>query len=154
MWLYFHEKKKNQALEYLGKSKGIQRTRELAIEHANLAAAAIGSLPETDDEDVKRSRRALIDLTHRVISRNKWAAKRFSLYTKNIFITWWGGFKISFHSICRILFLSNSVLRNNLLEKLWFLILNKIADGKKEIVKPFESSLLNVLNHLSKLNCW
>ncbi|CAN6996146.1 unnamed protein product [Brassica rapa subsp. trilocularis] len=59
------------ALEYLGKSKGIQRTRELAIEHANLAAAAIGSLPETDDEDVKRSRRALIDLTHRVISRNK-----------------------------------------------------------------------------------
>ncbi|KAG2289404.1 hypothetical protein Bca4012_029537 [Brassica carinata] len=59
------------ALEYLGKSKGIQRTRELAIEHANRAAAAIGSLPETDDEDVKRSRRALIDLTHRVISRNK-----------------------------------------------------------------------------------
>lgn len=41
------------------------------MEHANLAAAAIGSLPETDDEDVKRSRRALIDLTHRVITRNK-----------------------------------------------------------------------------------
>ncbi|ESQ52063.1 hypothetical protein EUTSA_v10016708mg [Eutrema salsugineum] len=59
------------ALEYLGKSNGIQRTRELAMEHANLAAAAIGSLPETDDEDVKRSRRALIDLTHRVITRNK-----------------------------------------------------------------------------------
>ncbi|KAG2309039.1 hypothetical protein Bca52824_028787 [Brassica carinata] len=33
--------------------------------------AAIGSLPETDDEDVKRSRRALIDMTHRVITRNK-----------------------------------------------------------------------------------
>lgn len=63
--------KTNQALEYLGKSNGIQRTRELAMEHANLAAAAIGSLPETDDEDVKRSRRALIDLTHRVITRNK-----------------------------------------------------------------------------------
>ncbi|KAL1187629.1 Solanesyl diphosphate synthase 3, chloroplastic/mitochondrial [Cardamine amara subsp. amara] len=59
------------ALEYLGKSKGIQRTKELAMEHANLAAAAIGSLPETDDEDVKRSRRALIDLTQRVITRNK-----------------------------------------------------------------------------------
>ncbi|XP_056863271.1 solanesyl diphosphate synthase 3, chloroplastic/mitochondrial-like [Raphanus sativus] len=57
-------------LEYLGK-KGIQRTRELAMEHASLAAAAIGSLPETEDEDVKRSRRALIDLTHRVITRNK-----------------------------------------------------------------------------------
>ncbi|KAH0889477.1 hypothetical protein HID58_051906 [Brassica napus] len=59
------------ALEYLGKSNGIQRTRDLAMEHANLAAAAIGSLPETDDEDVKRSRRALVDLTHRVITRNK-----------------------------------------------------------------------------------
>ncbi|XP_010504929.1 PREDICTED: solanesyl diphosphate synthase 3, chloroplastic/mitochondrial-like isoform X2 [Camelina sativa] len=59
------------ALEYLGKSKGIQRARELAMEHANLAAAAIGSLPETDNENVKRSRRALIDLTHRVITRNK-----------------------------------------------------------------------------------
>ncbi|XP_010540598.1 PREDICTED: solanesyl diphosphate synthase 3, chloroplastic/mitochondrial-like [Tarenaya hassleriana] len=61
----------NIALEYLGKSRGIQRTRELALEHANLAAAAIGDLPETDDEDVKRCRRALIDITHRVITRNK-----------------------------------------------------------------------------------
>lgn len=68
--IYPHTKT-NQALEYLGKSKGIQRARELAMEHANLAAAAIGSLPETDNEDVKRSRRALIDLTHRVITRNK-----------------------------------------------------------------------------------
>ncbi|KAF9674220.1 hypothetical protein SADUNF_Sadunf10G0104900 [Salix dunnii] len=40
------------ALEYLGKSRGIQRTRELAAKHANLAAAAIDSLPETDDEEV------------------------------------------------------------------------------------------------------
>ncbi|KAJ6891354.1 hypothetical protein NC651_024753 [Populus alba x Populus x berolinensis] len=39
------------ALEYLGKSRGIQRTRELAAKHANLAAAAIDSLPETDDEE-------------------------------------------------------------------------------------------------------
>ncbi|XP_010549508.1 PREDICTED: solanesyl diphosphate synthase 3, chloroplastic/mitochondrial-like isoform X2 [Tarenaya hassleriana] len=58
-------------LEYLGKSRGIQRTRELALEHVNLAAVAIRSLPETDDEEVKRCRRALIDLTHRVITRKK-----------------------------------------------------------------------------------
>lgn len=60
-----------QALEYLGKSRGIQRTRELAQKHANLAAAALDSLPESNDEDVKKSRRALLDLTQRVITRNK-----------------------------------------------------------------------------------
>ncbi|CAK7352280.1 unnamed protein product [Dovyalis caffra] len=59
------------ALEYLGKSHGIQRTRELAAKHANLAAAAIDSLPDTDDEEVRKSRRALVDLTERVIARNK-----------------------------------------------------------------------------------
>ncbi|KAL9326895.1 hypothetical protein ACSQ67_007540 [Phaseolus vulgaris] len=60
-----------KALDYLGKSRGIQRTRELAVEHANLAAAAIDSLPDSDDEEVRRSRKALIDLTHRVITRTK-----------------------------------------------------------------------------------
>ncbi|KAK7346940.1 hypothetical protein VNO80_21464 [Phaseolus coccineus] len=59
------------ALDYLGKSRGIQRTRELAVEHANLAAAAIDSLPDSDDEEVRKSRKALIDLTHRVITRTK-----------------------------------------------------------------------------------
>ncbi|XP_057416058.1 solanesyl diphosphate synthase 3, chloroplastic/mitochondrial-like isoform X1 [Lotus japonicus] len=59
------------ALEYLGKSRGIQRTKELAMKHANLAAAAIDSLPESDDEEVRRSRKALIDLTHIVITRTK-----------------------------------------------------------------------------------
>ncbi|KAJ4976862.1 hypothetical protein NE237_001968 [Protea cynaroides] len=59
------------ALDYLGKSRGIQRTRELATEHANRAAAAIDSLPECDDEDVKRSRRALVDLTQMVLTRTK-----------------------------------------------------------------------------------
>ncbi|KAL2333482.1 hypothetical protein Fmac_014695 [Flemingia macrophylla] len=59
------------ALEYLGKSHGIQRTRELAVQHANLAAAAIDSLPECDEEEVRRSRKALIDLTQRVITRTK-----------------------------------------------------------------------------------
>lgn len=60
-----------QALEYLGKSRGIQKARELAKKHANLAAAAIDSLPESNDEEVRRSRRALVDLTQRVITRNK-----------------------------------------------------------------------------------
>ncbi|OMO90339.1 Polyprenyl synthetase [Corchorus olitorius] len=59
------------ALEYLGKSNGIQRTKDLAMKHANLAAAAVYSLPESDDEDVIRSRQALVDLTERVINRNK-----------------------------------------------------------------------------------
>ncbi|CAL1403042.1 unnamed protein product [Linum trigynum] len=61
----------NLALEYLGKSRGIQRTRELAAQHASLAAEAIDSLPETIDEDMQRSKRALIDITQRVITRNK-----------------------------------------------------------------------------------
>ncbi|KAL6198138.1 hypothetical protein ACLB2K_027930 [Fragaria x ananassa] len=59
------------ALDYLGKSNGIQRTRELARKHASLAAEAIESLRESHDEDVLRSRRALLDLTHIVITRTK-----------------------------------------------------------------------------------
>lgn len=59
------------ALEYLGKSRGIERTRELAREHAKNAAAAIDSLPESEDEHILRSRKALIDLTCRVITRTK-----------------------------------------------------------------------------------
>ncbi|RWR85838.1 solanesyl-diphosphate synthase 1, mitochondrial isoform X1 [Cinnamomum micranthum f. kanehirae] len=59
------------ALDYLGKSQGIQRTKELASKHATLAAAAIDSFPESDDEDIRISRRALVDLTHRVITRTK-----------------------------------------------------------------------------------
>ncbi|XP_010670597.1 solanesyl-diphosphate synthase 1, mitochondrial isoform X2 [Beta vulgaris subsp. vulgaris] len=59
------------ALDYLGRSQGIQRAKDLALKHANLAAEAIESLPENDDEDVRRSRRALVDLTHRVIKRTK-----------------------------------------------------------------------------------
>ncbi|KAK6150105.1 hypothetical protein DH2020_017630 [Rehmannia glutinosa] len=61
----------DRALEYLGKSRGIQRTRELAAKHASLASAAIDSFPENDDEDVQRSRRALVELTQRVITRTK-----------------------------------------------------------------------------------
>ncbi|KAL5704522.1 dimethylallyltranstransferase [Ranunculus cassubicifolius] len=59
------------ALEYLGKSKGIERARELATQHAKSAAEAIDSLPKSEDEDVLRSRRALVDLTHIVITRTK-----------------------------------------------------------------------------------
>ncbi|KAL9275860.1 Solanesyl diphosphate synthase 3, chloroplastic/mitochondrial-like protein [Drosera capensis] len=59
------------ALEYLGRSRGIQRAKDLAAKHATLASEAIGSLPHTDDEDVQRSRRALVDLTRRVLTRIK-----------------------------------------------------------------------------------
>ncbi|KAL9235824.1 hypothetical protein vseg_010558 [Gypsophila vaccaria] len=53
------------ALDYLQRSQGIERAKDLALKHANQAAEAIDSLPttEVDTEDVKRSRRALIDLT-------------------------------------------------------------------------------------------
>ncbi|KAI3924082.1 hypothetical protein MKW92_045282 [Papaver armeniacum] len=57
------------AIEILGKSNGIQRAIELASEHANLAVAAIKSLPEADNVDVRRSRQALVDLTRLVITR-------------------------------------------------------------------------------------
>ncbi|XP_010228271.1 solanesyl-diphosphate synthase 1, mitochondrial [Brachypodium distachyon] len=59
------------ALDYLQKSRGIERTKELAQEHVNLAVKAIEALPDSDDEDVLISRRALIDITQRVITRIK-----------------------------------------------------------------------------------
>ncbi|KAL9228165.1 hypothetical protein vseg_003775 [Gypsophila vaccaria] len=59
------------ALEYLGRSQGIQRAKALAQTHANLAANAINSLPANDNDEVQRSRRALVDLTHIVITRTK-----------------------------------------------------------------------------------
>ncbi|XP_041990898.1 solanesyl diphosphate synthase 3, chloroplastic/mitochondrial-like isoform X2 [Salvia splendens] len=61
----------DRALEYLSMSSGIQRTRELAAKHASLASAAIDALPENGDEVVQRSRRALVELTHIVITRTK-----------------------------------------------------------------------------------
>ncbi|KAJ4842777.1 Solanesyl diphosphate synthase 3, chloroplastic/mitochondrial [Turnera subulata] len=59
------------ALEYVRKSCGIQRARELAAKHADLAVSAINSLPETEDGEVRKSRRALVDLTQIVLTRNK-----------------------------------------------------------------------------------
>ncbi|KAI9113448.1 hypothetical protein K1719_015375 [Acacia pycnantha] len=61
----------DRALDYLGKSRGIQRTRELALKHAKLAESAMDSLPASEDDEVRKSRRALVDLTHRVITRTK-----------------------------------------------------------------------------------
>ncbi|WVZ78927.1 hypothetical protein U9M48_026567 [Paspalum notatum var. saurae] len=58
-------------LDYLERSRGIERATELAREHANLASKAIESLPDSDDKDVLTSRRALIDITDRVITRTK-----------------------------------------------------------------------------------
>lgn len=87
MFMFFYMKKKKksghgnlnnfplnklQALDYLGKSRGIQRTKDLAEEHANRAVKAIEALPYSDDEDIQMSRRALVGLTHRVITRSKW----------------------------------------------------------------------------------
>uniref|UniRef100_A0A0D9X6B3 Uncharacterized protein n=1 Tax=Leersia perrieri TaxID=77586 RepID=A0A0D9X6B3_9ORYZ len=59
------------ALEYLARSKGIERTRLLAAEHAKLAADAIDGLPESNDEYVLISRQALKDLTQKLIKRTK-----------------------------------------------------------------------------------
>ncbi|KAI3903456.1 hypothetical protein MKW98_032110 [Papaver atlanticum] len=59
------------ALEYLEKSRGIQRATELAIEHANLAASAIDALPQSEDDNVRIFRRALVELTQIVITRTK-----------------------------------------------------------------------------------
>ncbi|MCL7046694.1 hypothetical protein MKW94_027344 [Papaver nudicaule] len=59
------------ALQYLGNSRGIQRATELAVNHASLAAAAINSLPRSDDDDVGISRQALLNLTQIVITRTK-----------------------------------------------------------------------------------
>ncbi|KAG8365639.1 hypothetical protein BUALT_Bualt18G0127000 [Buddleja alternifolia] len=59
----------DHALEYLGKSCGIERTRELAMKHARLALYAIDSFPENNDDDVRISRRGLVELTERVITR-------------------------------------------------------------------------------------
>lgn len=61
-----------QALDYLGKSRGIQKTRELAQEHATRAVKAIEALPYSSSENARISRRALVDLTRRAITRTKW----------------------------------------------------------------------------------
>ncbi|KAI3995272.1 hypothetical protein MKX01_032074, partial [Papaver californicum] len=61
----------NLALEYLGKSHGIQRAKELTIEHASMASSAINSFPQSNDDNVRITRRALVDLTQMVITRTR-----------------------------------------------------------------------------------
>uniref|UniRef100_A0A0E0EIU4 Uncharacterized protein n=1 Tax=Oryza meridionalis TaxID=40149 RepID=A0A0E0EIU4_9ORYZ len=61
----------HQALEYLARSQGIERTRLLAAEHAKMAADAIDALPESKDGSVLISRQALKDLTEKLIKRTK-----------------------------------------------------------------------------------
>lgn len=60
-----------QATQYLQKSQGIQRTRELAAKYANLAIAAVEKLPSSDDYASEKSRLALVDLAHRAIVRTR-----------------------------------------------------------------------------------
>ena len=60
-----------QALDYLGRSQGIQRTKDLAADHAGRAAVAVESLPVSHVNDALISRRALIDLTRLVLTRTK-----------------------------------------------------------------------------------
>lgn len=45
----------------------IERTRQLAMKHDNLAAAAMDSLPETNDVNARNSRQALKHLAQRII---------------------------------------------------------------------------------------
>uniref|UniRef100_A0A166D3B5 Uncharacterized protein n=1 Tax=Daucus carota subsp. sativus TaxID=79200 RepID=A0A166D3B5_DAUCS len=55
------------ALEYLKKSRGMQRTRELATKYAGLALEAIESLPRSNNKDTEVWRRALVDLAQNII---------------------------------------------------------------------------------------
>ncbi|XP_047072719.1 solanesyl-diphosphate synthase 1, mitochondrial-like isoform X1 [Lolium rigidum] len=59
------------ALEYLAKSRGIERTKLLATEHAKLAADAVDALPEVEDRVALISRQALKDLAQKLIRRTK-----------------------------------------------------------------------------------
>eukprot|EP00252_Welwitschia_mirabilis_P016531 TRINITY_DN3644_c0_g1_i2.p2 TRINITY_DN3644_c0_g1~~TRINITY_DN3644_c0_g1_i2.p2 ORF type:complete len:224 (+),score=61.95 TRINITY_DN3644_c0_g1_i2:933-1604(+) len=59
------------ALEYLGKSNGLKKAKQLALQHAGNAAAAVESFPPSGSDNAKACRRALIDLTERVVTRTK-----------------------------------------------------------------------------------
>ncbi|KAH7435836.1 hypothetical protein KP509_06G081100 [Ceratopteris richardii] len=59
------------AVELLQKTDGIERTRKLASEHALQAADAVNAFPFSSSRQVNKCRRALIELTHQVITRTK-----------------------------------------------------------------------------------
>ncbi|KAK1356284.1 hypothetical protein POM88_049540 [Heracleum sosnowskyi] len=55
------------ALEYLKKSGGMQRTREVATKYAGLALEAIEAFPRTNNKDAELSRRVLGELAQKII---------------------------------------------------------------------------------------
>jgi geranyl diphosphate synthase len=59
------------ALEMVQASNGIQRAKELAAQHARLAAQQIESLPHSSSSYALAAREALINITHRVLVRSK-----------------------------------------------------------------------------------
>lgn len=59
------------AVELLRKSDGIEKTRQLASDHAAQAAAAIHALPPSYSDRAKKCRRALVEITQQVITRTK-----------------------------------------------------------------------------------
>lgn len=59
------------AVELLQKTDGIERTRKLASDHASQAAGAVNAFPFSPSERVNKCRKALIELTHQVITRTK-----------------------------------------------------------------------------------
>eukprot|EP00897_Mesotaenium_endlicherianum_P004022 jgi/Mesen1/3648/ME000200S02730 len=61
----------DQALEWVRSSKGLQRTHELAAHHSALAAHAVADLPPPCSQSQVTCRRALVDLTTRVLTRKK-----------------------------------------------------------------------------------
>ena len=59
------------ALELVMKSSGVQKAKELAEEHALSAVAALNLLPAADGAAAEESRRALEEITRKVINRRK-----------------------------------------------------------------------------------
>lgn len=60
-----------QAELWVHKSQGIQRTRDLASYHCELAAASVNALPPAESERQEECRRALLQLTEKVLVRVK-----------------------------------------------------------------------------------
>ena len=58
-------------LNFLEKSDGIRKAKQLAAKHAGLAAFYVESFPPSESEYVKLCRKALIDLSEKVITRTK-----------------------------------------------------------------------------------
>ncbi|KAJ7564211.1 hypothetical protein O6H91_02G007300 [Diphasiastrum complanatum] len=59
------------ALKYVRESSGIERTHDLAREHADRAASAIAAFPPCPSEKAHLCREALTELTHQVVTRSK-----------------------------------------------------------------------------------